>query len=429
MTRPTARTGGSSSLPAYLTSAVLARTADEGARVALVMLASQRADSPALGGGLVAALMIPHVAAAPVAGVLADSVRQRRLFHAGAVALYGAALVALALLVGVSDDVVVLALAVTAGCVAPLLTGGLTSLLGELLSKERLTRAFSADAVSYNLAGICGPAVAAALGTTMSAAVALALLGAGAVTGGLLLFSLPLRPRAEEQALSRRLGPADLVRGAAELTRNPPLRSVTWGSSVGQMGVGALPVASVLLAAEYNASWVAGGLMTAFAAGALVGSLSYAWRPVGRRRPERVVVLGLLTTGIPLSLVPWTGQPVPTAGLFAVAGFCTGPLFSALLASRERYAPSAVRTQIFTLGAGLKSTFAAVGAGVAGALGGLGAAPLMLEAAACQVVAAALALTLLTGRHAERTESEADAAEEAPRCSPSAPGTPDEGTP
>jgi hypothetical protein len=390
------RTSGPSSLPVYLTSAVLARTADEGARVALVVLATQRADSPALGGALVAALMIPHVAAAPVVGVLADSVRRRRLFHGSAVALYGAALVALAFLVGTADDAVTLALAAAAGCVAPLLTGGLTGLLPELLSKERLTRAFSADAVSYNLAGICGPAVAAALGTAVGAGAALAVLGAGAMTGGLLLFSLRLPPRARKQGGPGRFRPADLVQGLVELTRNPPLGSVTWGSSVGQMGVGALPVVSVLLAAEYHASWATGGLMTAFAAGALAGSLSYAYRPVGRHHPERVVLWSLPATGVPLAMVPFAGHAVVAAALFALAGFCTGPLFSALLASRERYAPAAVRTQIFTLGAGLKSTFAAAGAGAAGALSGLGAVPLMLGAAACQAVAGALALALLT---------------------------------
>jgi MFS family permease len=102
-----------------LTAAVLARTAAEGARVALVMLATQRANSPALGGALVAALMIPHVAAAPAAGALVDSVRRRRLYHGGAVTLYGAVLAALAVLVGRAYDPVVLLLVAAAGCVAP----------------------------------------------------------------------------------------------------------------------------------------------------------------------------------------------------------------------------------------------------------------------------------------------------------------------
>ncbi|MEU0428563.1 MFS transporter [Streptomyces canus] len=407
---PPGNTGAASVFPVYLASAVLARTADEGARVALVMLSTQRADSPALGGALVAALMIPHVAAAPVAGALADTVRRRRLFHGGAVTLYGAALAALAVLVGRINDVVVLVLAVAAGCVAPLLTGGLTSLLGELLTKERLTRAFSADAVSYNLAGICGPAVAAALGTAVGAGVALAALGVGAMLGGLLLFSLRLRPRGDGRSQPRRMRPAELLRGAAELGRNRPLRSVTWASSAGQMGVGALPVVTVLLADEYHAPWVTGGLMTAFAAGALAGSLSYAYRPVGAKCPERVVLWGLLATGVPLAGVPWTQHAVSAAALFATAGFCTGPLFSALLASRERYASVAARTQIFTLGAGLKSTFAAAGAAAAGALNGLGVTALLLGTAACQVVAAALGVVLLTGRRPDPADSVNDPA-------------------
>ncbi|MFJ4525666.1 MFS transporter [Streptomyces sp. NPDC088810] len=403
VTESAPRTGGPPALPVYLTAAALARTADEGARVALVMLAAQRADSPALGGALVAALMVPHVAAAPVAGALADAVRRRRLFHGGGVALYGVALAALAALVGRTGDLVVLALAAAAGCVAPLLTGGLTSLLGELLPKDRLTRAFSADAVSYNLAGICGPAAAAALGTATSAALALAVLGAGATAGGLLLFSLRLRPRAGMRGRGARPRPAGLLSGAAVLVRDRPLRSVTWASSLGQLGVGALPVVSVLLARRYDAPWATGGLMTAFAAGALAGSLGYAYRPVGEERPERVVLWGLLGTAFPLAAVPWSGHVLVATVLFAAAGFCTGPLFSALLASRERYAPAAVRTQVFTLGAGLKSTFAAAGAAAAGALSGLGAAPLLLGTAACQVAAAAVGRVLLTGRRAQGT--------------------------
>ncbi|MEV5440858.1 MFS transporter [Streptomyces sp. NPDC052682] len=406
-TTTTSGTLGPSALPVYLTAAALARTADGGARVALVMLTAQRSGSPALGGALVAALMIPHVAAAPVAGALADSVRRRRLFHGGGISLYGVALAALALLVGRADDLVVLTLAAAAGCVAPLLTGGLTSLLGEMLPKERLTRAFSADAVSYNLAGILGPAAAAAGGTATGAGVALAVLGGSATAGGLLLFSLRLRSRTSARAPRSRPRPAELLRGAAVLVRNRPLRSVTWASGVGQLGIGALPVVTALLARDHHAPWATGGLMTAFAVGALAGSLGYGFRPLGEHRPERVVLWGLLATGVPLAAVPWIGHAVAAAALFAAAGFCTGPLFSALLASRERYAPAAVRTQVFTLGAGVKSTFAAAGAAAAGALNGLGAGPLLLGIAACQLAAAALGRALLTGGRTDQATAEA----------------------
>jgi hypothetical protein len=56
--------------------AVLVRLADAGARVAFVLLALARTSSPAFGGELVAAVMVPHVVAAPAVGGLADRVRR-----------------------------------------------------------------------------------------------------------------------------------------------------------------------------------------------------------------------------------------------------------------------------------------------------------------------------------------------------------------
>jgi MFS family permease len=397
------RTRRPAALPVYLTAAALARTADEGARVALVMLAAQRAGSPALGGALVAALMVPHVAAAPVAGALADAVRRRRLFHGGGVALYGVALAALAALVGRTGDLLVLALAAAAGCVAPLLTGGLTSLLGELLPKDRLTRAFSADAVSYNLAGICGPAAAAALGTATSAGLALAVLGAGATAGGLLLFSLRLRPRSNARARGARPRPADLLSGAAVLVRDRPLRSVTWASSLGQLGVGALPVVSVLLADRYDAR-LGDGRPDDRVRGGRPGRLA------GLRRPSR----GPGTAGAGGPCRP-CGYGLPARGR-AVVGARPGG-HGSVRRRRILYRPPVQRAagqprtlrargrphQVFTLGAGLKSTFAAAGAAAAGALSGLGAAPLVLGTAVCQVAAAAVARVLLTARHTRGT--------------------------
>ncbi|MCT9089710.1 hypothetical protein N4G70_12615 [Streptomyces sp. ASQP_92] len=101
-------------------------------------------------------------------------------------------------------------------------------------------------------------------------------------------------------------------------------------------------------------------------------------------------------TGLPLALAATNPALGVTAALFALAGACTGPLFSALLAAWERYAPTAFRTQIFTLGAGLKSTTAAAGAAVAGAVSVIGTGALLFAVAACQVLATLLGATLLT---------------------------------
>lgn len=384
----------------YLGVAVPARLADEGARVALVLLALAREHSASLGGLLVAALMVPHVVAAPVAGALADRVRHRRLFHGLGLAVYGTGLTATAWATGRLPTVLVVLLVLTTGCCAPLVTGGLTSLLAELLPERALTRAFSIDSTTYNLAGILGPATAAMLAAMIGPGAALLALGVFALAGAAAMALLRLPARSPAEGTERALRPAVLAAGAREIVSNSPLRSATWASSVGQFGIGALPVITALLATERHAGWAAGGLMTAFAGGAMAGSLTYAVKPWNRTRPERVVLLCLPLTAIPLALASCVAGMASTAALFVMAGWTTGPLFSALLTARERYTPLPLRTQIFTLGAGLKSTAAAAGAAGTGALGGLGAVPLLGMAAGAQIVAAGLGLVLLT--HAPR---------------------------
>jgi MFS family permease len=397
--RSASGTKAGTALHRYLAGAVLVRLADEGARVALVLLALEKVASPALGGQLVAALMVPHVVAAPLAGALADRVRRRRLFHAGALVLYGITLAACALLVGHAPAVVPLLVAVLGGCVAPLVTGGLTSLLGEIVDPTGLQRAFALDSTTYNLAGICGPALVSAIAVVSGAVVATVSLAVAAVLSGLLLGALPLADR--QGATPKR---PDLTGGVTALWRSKPLRAVTFASSVGQIGIGALPLAATALAVHHNGNAAAGGaLISAFAAGALAGSLAYAKKPVGAARPVRVVLTGLFATALPFAAVALMPGTVPAAVLFAVAGFFTGPTFSALLAVREHEAPAEVRTQVFTIGAGLKSAAAALGAVVAG--GFAHGVPLVLGVAACHVLATAVGALTLRGAE-EITPSE-----------------------
>ncbi|MFF8905324.1 MFS transporter [Streptomyces olivaceoviridis] len=214
----------------------------------------------------------------------------------------------------------------------------------------------------------------------------------------MLVFALPLTPRAGGTHAPR---PADSGAAAVLLLRNPPLRLLTWASGVGRLGIGALPVACVMLAARYQTPWAAGGLMTAMALGSLTGSLAYAWRPWGTRRPEWTVILMLFATGAALAAVPWADSAAATAGGFALAGCCTGPLFAALLTGRDRYAPPTTRTQVFTLVASIKTAFAVGGAAVAGGRQSAGSGSLVLAVAGCQVAAAVLGAFLLKERRAK----------------------------
>jgi hypothetical protein len=74
---------------------------------------------------------------------------------------------------------------------------------------------------------------------------------------------------------------------------------------------------------------------------------------------------------------------------------------SALFTSRDQQAPAEFHTQVFTFGAGLKITSAALGAALAGAVASQGASgeTLVLAVAGCHIVAGGLgALMLRCGR-------------------------------
>jgi hypothetical protein len=102
-----------------------------------------------------------------------------------------------------------------------------------------------------------------------------------------------------------------------------------------------------------------------------------------------VVLTGLAALALPFVAVRVLPGLWPTMLCFAAAGLISAPVFSSLLTVRDREAPPAARTQVFTIGAGLKVTAAAAGAAAAGLATGLGAGTLLLLVAACQVVAAA----------------------------------------
>jgi hypothetical protein len=73
----------------YPTAAALVRLADEGSRVALLLAALQHSRGPAFGDILVATPMVPHVAAAPLVGALADRLRRRKLLCFAGLIAYG----------------------------------------------------------------------------------------------------------------------------------------------------------------------------------------------------------------------------------------------------------------------------------------------------------------------------------------------------
>ncbi|MFD9410252.1 MFS transporter [Streptomyces sp. NPDC059989] len=371
----------------YLAAALAARFASEGMAMAVVLLALERTGSAAYGAFVLTAWLAPHVLAAPLAGAAAARARRPRLFHVGALAGFAAAVTALAVLLGRAPVPLVLAVAVLGGSCGPMITGGLSSLVTGLVpAGAGRDRAYGWDASTYNAAGVTAPAAVSLATALWSGGPAMAVLGVSAALAAALAATLPYEdPRAGRTAGAPRAG---LGAGLAALWRVRELRAVTAATTLAFVGIGSLTTTAVLLAAGLGSPGAGGVLMTAFAVGALGGSLT-----LGRMtsvEPGRLVRWALAGTGVALAAAAFTPSVAVTAALFAVAGVCDGPLLTSTLRIRAAHAPEEVRTQVFTLGAGLKVTAASTGAALVGFAADAPAWMLLTGIAGVQLAAALL---------------------------------------
>lgn len=391
-------TGG---LARYLAAAVLVRLADEGARVGLVLLALDRTGSAGVGGLLIAALLIPHVVAAPAVGWLTDRARQPRIVLVVAAAGFAAALVAAVLLLGRIPLWLVVVSLVLGGCCGPALTGGLSSQLARLVPADRLPRTYGKDSLTYNVSGIAGPAIAGTLAGLWNPAAATITLAAVAAAGAFALAITPFPARsAESDRSGTRAGGASLTAGFRAILTDPVLRVVTAASSLGQLGPGALAVVAAVLAASRGQTAATGWLLTASAAGGLIGSLWWTWRPAPPARAARTVMLSLAGIGAPLAVSALTSQSlILTAGLFAVSGFFLGPFIGAVFTIRQDHAPTDAQAQVFTISAGLKTTTAAAGAALGGAIASIPVPTQLLLVGASPLLASTLGGLALALHH------------------------------
>ncbi|MER7821192.1 MFS transporter [Streptomyces sp. NPDC096097] len=387
----------------YLAAALAARIASEGMGTAVVLLALERTGSAAHGAFVLTAWLAPHVLAAPLAGEAAARTRRPRLFHAGALAGFATAVAALTLLLGRAPVPLVLAVAVLGGSCGPMVTGGLSSLITALVpAGPGRDRAYGWDAATYNAAAVTAPAVVGLVAALGSAGPAMAVLAASGALAAALAATLPYGDRGAGDGAGPVPGTprAGLGAGLAALWRIRELRAVTSATTLGFVGIGSLTTVSVLLATELGSPGGGGVLMTAFAVGALGGSLTLG--RITSVEPGRLVRWALAGAGAALAAAAFAPSLPVTAAVFALAGVCDGPLLTATLRIRARYAPEGVRTQVFTLGAGLKLTAASAGAALVGLAADAPAAALLTGIAGL-LLAAALLHTLTVPRESGRT--------------------------
>ncbi|GAA1539897.1 MFS transporter [Actinomadura kijaniata] len=375
----------------YLAGAAAARTGDEMSGPALLLAGLAVTGSETAASTLLAGLMVAAAVGGPVFGALLDRARRPGRLLAWALAVYAGALLLILAVLGRLPLAVVVAIAVGAGLLGPALAGGWTSQLPRVVGPERLPRANALDAMTFNAAGLAGPALAGTIA-------ALAGAPAGMVVAAvLILAALPVAwtlpatrtPPAGGRAV-RSFG-RDLAAGVGAIVRVRALAAATAVSVVSCVGQGVLLACAPLLGARVFGSADRGALLlSGVAAAALAANAVLARRP-GLLRPDTVVWGSALVLAVALLLAA-TERPALVAVAALVAGAGEGPQLTALFAVRHREAPERLRGQVFTTGASLKITGYAVGAGAAGPLAAWSLPGALAVAAAVQVAAASCAL-------------------------------------
>ncbi|GAB6899025.1 MFS transporter [Kineosporia succinea] len=377
-------------LARYLAGATLARSADAGAAVGLVLLAQTApgvGNRPLTGALLVTAQTAPHLLG-PLLGRQLDRARDARVLIAGACAAYGLLLSLAALLLGRAPLGLVIVLVALAGPLGPLLTGGLSSRLSAIGAQSGVNqrRAQGWDSLSYGIAGTVGTALVAGLASITGARASIIVLGGSTLVAAVLVAGLP---RTETPT-----GPAFPAREAVRLfTRPGPLRRVMLTVLAAAFPGGAVAVIAVAMADDLGVSVDTAGLLTAvFGAGYLTASLAMIARPL-RGEPERLAALTVSLVGAGFALCALApGYPLAAVAFF-VLGATNAPNFTATLAARTLYSPPRAQGQVFVTMGALKIGASSAGAAAAGLSLALGPRVLLL-AGAVLILATAAGVTL-----------------------------------
>jgi len=387
-------------LGVLFTASTTARLANECARVAVVLLVLDRTGSSALAGALVAALTLPSLVTGPLLGAWLDRTAHRRLAFVANQLLLPCVLVGLLAAAGHAPGWAVVGLGALAGVTSPVLTGGFTGLIGPLVPAPLMRRAYGAESTSYNVAGVTGPALAGVLTAAASAEVAVVTSAALSAVALVAVLRVPMPRPAErsEQSLVR-----SVWTGLRHLAATPALRSVTVATTLSFAGMGAFPVVFPALAQRVGAQEAASGaLFSAFAIGALLGSLVMAAR-APRTGPLRLAMLGIAGLAVVFAALTVVESLPLALALVVLGGAFEGPVLTSTLTVRELHSPASMRTQVVMTAASLKFAGYAAGSAVAGhvvsAQGAQGGLRLVTLCQVAGLVAGAVALGWPALRH------------------------------
>ena len=380
----------------FVSAATLARVSDEMFSVGTVLLVLDRTGSPGLAGLAVAAITLPSLISGPLLGAWLDLTGRRRRLMVADQLLITTMLITLVLVVGHAPNWVIPLVVLMAGLTYPLSFGGFTSFIPAIVPDELLPPANALETTSFNSALVVGPALAGTLSAAVSPAAPLLVEAALSLVALGLILRIPDLDRAGRDRDGRTLLSVAAA-GIRQIVSVPELRGITVAAAIGLGGLGLMTVAFPLFAVEHLGGQRsdAGFMWAAFAAGSTAGALTLV-RLQRRFPPERIVLSGYALFGTAMLTWPLAGSLPGLLVLIAVAGLADGPALAAQFAVRQQVVPPSLYGQVFTTAAGLKVGSFAMGAALAGPVAtGLGSAEAMLVAAAAQLIAAVVGVTLM----------------------------------
>jgi predicted MFS family arabinose efflux permease len=366
-------------VPLLLAASQIGRLPVAAAPIALLLFARQSL-SLAAAGLLVATYTAAMAVGAPLLARGVDRWRQPPVLY-GTAALSGAGFVTVAL--GGGHLPVTLAGAALAGFGTPPLEACLRALWPVLVPPPAVTAAYALEIAVQEVLFVAGPLVTLAV-VAVSGPPA-ALLTAGLLQlAGVAVFAgtRPVRRWRAEPAPRHWAGPL----------RAPRLVALILGVVGVGAAIGGLPVVVTGYAEAAGDRSLAGWLLAAQAAGALVGGLLYT--RAGPGGPGRLPLVGAaLTAGlVPLVLIP---EPAAMAALLAVAGLALPPVLTAVFLAADRHAPPGTSVEAFAWIITAFAVGSAAGSAVAGALA---TADLRYGFALAPAVALVAVLVMLPGR-------------------------------
>jgi hypothetical protein len=252
---------------------------------------------------------------------------------------------------------VAVAAVLAAGLFTPPLEAGLRALWPSVLRRaDQVHTAYALDAAAQELMFAGGPLLVTLIAARASEGAAVVVTGLLGVAGTLVVVTArPSRAWRGEAREAHWLGP---LRAAG-------LRALFASLFFVGVALGSISVAAVAYADGHGGRAVAGWLLAALGAGALVGGLAYGARP-WPGRPERrleLLMAGLAVGYLPLALVPGSGAMVVLA---ALSGVFLAPVLACAFVVVDRHAPVGTVTEAFSWLITAFGVGAAIGTAVTG---------------------------------------------------------------